>query len=202
MDEPPGHAITELLSRGQAGEPGALDQLMPLVYAELHQMAARYLARERPGHTLQSTGLVHEAFLRLVDQRRVNWQNRKHFFGLSAQLMRRILVDHGRRSRRAKRGAGVSNVNLDDAGPVADPASHDPVDALSVDGALKELEAIDPRQARVVELRFFGGLSVVETAEVLDISEATVKREWAMARAWLYNRIAPEGGAAPGLPEE
>jgi RNA polymerase sigma-70 factor, ECF subfamily len=202
MDEPPVHAITELLSRWQAGESGALDQLMPLVYAELHQMAARYLARERPGHTLQSTGLVHEAFLRLVDQRRVNWQNRKHFFGLSAQLMRRILVDHGRRSRRAKRGAGVSNVNLEDAGPVADPGSRDPVDALSVDGALKELEALDPRQARIVELRFFGGLSVVETAEVLDVSEATVKREWAMARAWLYNRIAPESGAAPGLPEE
>jgi RNA polymerase sigma factor (TIGR02999 family) len=201
MDGPPVRTITELLQRWQAGDAAALEELMPLVYDELHRMAARHLSRERPGHTLQSTGLVHEAFLRLVDQRRVSWQSRAHFFGLSAQLMRRILVDHARRSRRAKRGAGASNVPLDDAGPLPDPAAGDPIDALSVDGALKELGALDARQARIVELRFFGGLNVAEIAEVLDVSPATVKRDWSMARAWLYDRIAPEGGRG-GLPED
>jgi RNA polymerase sigma factor (TIGR02999 family) len=201
MDEPPVPAITELLHRWQAGDAAALEALMPLVYDELHRMAAGYLSRERPGHLLQSTGLVHEAFLRLVDQRRVSWQNRAHFFGLAAQLMRRILVDHARRSRRAKRGAGAPSVGLDDAGPLPDPSAGDPIDALSVDDALRALEAVDPRQARIVELRFFGGLSVAETADVLDVSPATVKRDWAMARAWLYDRIAPEGGRG-GLAED
>jgi RNA polymerase sigma factor (TIGR02999 family) len=192
MAEPslPVHTITRLLQEWQAGEAGALEKLMPLVYKELHGIAERYLARERRDHTLQSTALVHEAFLKLVDQRHVDWQCRAHFFGLSARLMRRILVDHARRAARTKRGSGKTKVRLEDAGPLADPKASQAVDALTLDRALAELEAIDERQARVVELRFYGGLTVEESAEALKLSSATVKREWAMARAWLYRRIA------------
>jgi RNA polymerase sigma factor (TIGR02999 family) len=186
---PPVHTITRLLQQWQAGEASALERLMPLVYRELHEIAARYLARERRDHTLQSTALVHEAFLRLVDQRQVDWQCRAHFFGLSARLMRRILVDHARRATRVKRGSGKATVYLDDTTQLADATASDPVDALTLDQALGELEAIDARQARIVELRFYGGLTVEETAEALDLSPATVKREWAMSRAWLYRRI-------------
>jgi RNA polymerase sigma factor (TIGR02999 family) len=188
--EPDAHTITRLLQQWQAGDAGALETLMPLVYRELHHIAARYLARERHDHTLQSTALVHEAFLKLVDQRQVDWQCRAHFFGLAARLMRRILVDYARRATRVKRGAGKAEIRLEDAGPLADAKASDPVDALTLDRALSELEAIDTRQARIVELRFFGGLTVEETAAALDLSPATVKREWAMARAWLYRRIA------------
>jgi RNA polymerase sigma-70 factor (ECF subfamily) len=188
--EPLARTITRLLHRWQAGEAGALEKLMPLVYRELHAIAERYLARERRDHTLQSTALVHEAFLKLVDQRQVDWRCRAHFFGLSARLMRRILVDHARRSTRVKRGAGRPLICIEDAPPLADAGGPDPVDALTLDRALGELEAIDPRQARIVELRFYGGLTVEETAEALELSPATVKREWAMARAWLFRRIA------------
>ena len=157
--------ITVLLRRWQDGDAKALAEVTPLVYRELHQIAARYLARERHNHTLQSTALVHEAFLRLVDQRRVDWQSRTHFFALAAQLMRRILVDHARHTSRLKRGALVPKLSLDD------------------------LERKDPRQARIVELRFFAGLTLEETAEALNLSTATIKREWTIARAWLFNRI-------------
>jgi RNA polymerase sigma factor (TIGR02999 family) len=189
--------ITALLHRWQEGDGDALERLMPLVYAELRRMASRYLARERGGHTLQSTALVHEAYLKLVDQRRVGWQSRAHFFGLAAQLMRRILVDHARRARRLKRGSGAAVVQLDEAGGCDARAAADPVDALTLDRALRELEAVDARQARIVELRFYGGLTVDEAAGVLELSPATVKREWAMARAWLYRRVAAVAGAAP-----
>lgn len=200
MVEAPASArtITALLHRWQEGDGDALERLMPLVYAELRRMASRYLARERGGHTLQSTALVHEAYLKLVDQRRVDWQSRGHFFGLAAQLMRRILVDHARRARRLKRGSGAAVVQLDEAGG-CDARAADPVDALTLDHALRELEAVDARQARIVELRFYGGLTVEEAAGVLDLSPATVKREWAMARAWLYRRVAAPAAAAKSL---
>jgi RNA polymerase sigma factor (TIGR02999 family) len=200
MVEAPASArtITALLHRWQEGDGDALERLMPLVYAELRRMASRYLARERGGHTLQSTALVHEAYLKLVDQRRVGWQSRGHFFGLAAQLMRRILVDHARRARRLKRGSGAAVVRLDEAGG-CDARAADPVDALTLDHALRELEAVDARQARIVELRFYGGLTVEEAAGVLDLSPATVKREWAMARAWLYRRVAAPAAAAKSL---
>ncbi len=165
---------------------------MPLVYRELHAIAARYLARERSDHTLQSTALVHEAFLKLVDQR-VDWRCRAQFFGLSARLMRRILVDHARRATRAKRGSGRAKVSLEEVGSVARARTSDPVDVLTLDQALGELEAIDARQARVVELRFYGGLTLEEAAEALELSPATVKREWSMARAWLYRRVSSLG---------
>jgi RNA polymerase sigma factor (TIGR02999 family) len=183
--------ITALLHRWQEGDGDARERLIPLVYTELHRMAARYLARERGGHTLQSTALVHEAYLKLVDQSRVGWQSRSHFFGLAAQMMRRILVDHARRARRLKRGSGVARVQLDEVRAAGAARVADPVDALTMDHALRELETIDTRQARIVELRFYAGLTVEEAAEVLELSPATVKREWAMARAWLYRRVAP-----------
>ncbi len=187
---PPAHTVTRLLQEWRAGDAAALERLMPLVYKELHAIAARYLARERSDHTLQSTALVHEAFLKLVDQRQVDWRCRAHFFGLSARLMRRILVDHARRATRAKRGSGKAKVSLEDVGSVARARTADPVEVLTLDRALGELEAIDGRQARVVELRFYGGLTLEETAEALELSPATVKREWAMARAWLYRQVA------------
>jgi RNA polymerase sigma factor (TIGR02999 family) len=183
--------ITALLKRWQEGDAAALEGLMPLVYRELHVMASRYLSRERPDHTLQSTALVHEAFMKLVDQRQVNWQSRAHFFGLAAKLMRRILVDHARRVGRAKRGNDGPKVSLDDAGPAAGASPGvDPVDALTLDGVLTKLESEDPIQARIVELRFYGGLTVDDTAEVMGLSPATVKRDWAMARAWLYRELS------------
>jgi RNA polymerase sigma factor (TIGR02999 family) len=200
--KPSAHSITSLLQRWQAGDGEALERLMPLVYAELHGIAARSLSRERPSHTLQSTALVHEAFLKLVDQRRVDWQSRAHFFGLAAQLMRRILVDHARRAHRVKRGSNAPRVALDDAGPLADGTATDPADALTLDRALRELETIDARQGRIVELRFYGGLTIEETAAVLEMSPATVKRDWAMARAWLHRRIASLGAGDAPSPEE
>ncbi len=166
---------------------------MPLVYEELHRIASRYLAGERPDHTLQSTALVHEAYVRLVDQRLVDWQNRAQFFGLAAQAMRRILVDHARSRTRAKRRCDAPRVAIEAAEPST--ASHlDPEDTVALDVALGKLEAIDPGQAHIVELRFFGGLTVEETADVLATSPSTVKREWAVARAWLYRQLA---GAVP-----
>jgi RNA polymerase sigma factor (TIGR02999 family) len=197
--------ITSLLAAWSAGDASALDSLMPLVYDELLRMAHAHLRRERPEHTLQRTGLVHEAFLKLIDQRRVQWQNREHFLGLASRIMRRILVDHARNRLAAKRGAGAPLQSLDETGqslaPFGDMAGVEPVDALSVsaesvvdlisvDRALAQLEQLDPQQGRIVELRFFGGLTIEETAAALSISEATVKRDWAMARAWLHVQLS------------
>jgi RNA polymerase sigma factor (TIGR02999 family) len=194
MEEPPAPQadITDLLQRWQTGDAQALDEVTPLVYRELRQIAARYLARERHDHTLQSTALVHEAFLKLVDQDRVDWQSRTHFFGLAAQLMRRILVDHARGAGRVKRGAGVPKISLDDGAEGAASSGPDLADILTLDGALEELERLDPRQCRIVELRFFSGLTIEETADAMKLSPGTIKREWTVARAWLYRRITGE----------
>jgi RNA polymerase sigma factor (TIGR02999 family) len=184
--------VTDLLHRWQGGDAQALDELTPLVYQELHRIAGRHMAREHPGHTLQATALAHEAFVKLVDQRRVEWQNRAHFFNLAATLMRRILVDHARGDQRLKRGARVANVSLDEAAGASEPGSLDLADILTLDRALTDLEALDARQCRIVELRFFGGLTVEEIADTLSLSTGTIKREWAVARAWLYRRLAAE----------
>jgi RNA polymerase sigma factor (TIGR02999 family) len=192
----PSPDVTQLLVAWRAGDAEALPSLVPLVYRELRQIAARYLAHERSGHLLQSTALVHEAFLKLVDQTRVDWQNRAHYYGVAAQMMRRILVDQARYDKRQKRGGAAIAVSLTDvADDMAAPSGDvHPVDALALDRALTRLEALDPTQAKVVELRFFGGLSIEETATVLDVSSGTVKREWAVARAWLYRELE---GQAP-----
>lgn len=179
--------VTQLLVEGSKGNKEALDQLLPIVYDELRRQAARYLRQELPGHTLQTTALIHEAYIRLIDQRNVQWQNRAQFFGIAAQLMRRILVDHARTKKRAKRGGSNLRVSLNEA-LAATKGSE--VDLIALDQALDKLAEIDPQQSRVVELRFFSGLSVAETAEVLDISPATVKRDWSVAKAWLYREIS------------
>jgi RNA polymerase sigma factor (TIGR02999 family) len=182
--------ITDLLHRWQGGDAQALDELTPLVYRELHRIAGRHIAGEHPGHTLQATALVHEAFLKLVDQRRVDWQNRGHFFNLAATLMRRILVDHARSTHRLKRGADVPKVSLNEATDAAETNVLDLADILTLDRALEELQSLDPRQCQIVELRFFGGLTVEEAADAMTLSTGTIKREWAIARAWLYQRLA------------
>jgi RNA polymerase sigma factor (TIGR02999 family) len=180
--------VTELLLAVRAGKPGAEDRFAAAVYEELKRLAASYMRRERPDHTLQSTALVHEAFIRLMGQERIEWQDRAHFFGVAAHMMRRILVDHARRAKAVKRDAG-HNITLDDS--IADPATLS-LDVLRVNDALHELAAIDPRQARIVEMRFFVGLTIDETAEVLGISAATVSREWMLARAWLHSDLSHE----------
>jgi RNA polymerase sigma factor (TIGR02999 family) len=186
--------VTQILFDWEAGDTSALDRLIPLVSEELHQRAERLLRRERAGHTLQPTALVHEAYLRLVDQKRAGWQNRAHFFAVSARIMRRILVDHARRRRAAKRGDGAVKVPLDEAlGAAVEPE----VDLLVLEDALERLAAAARRPCRVVELRYFGGLTLEETATVLEVSVATVKLDWQMARAWLYRELrgpAPRGG--------
>ncbi len=189
MDAPAPGRVTGLLADWSRGNKAALDQLMPLVYDELHRLARRYLSRERPDHTLAATALVHEAYLRLVDQRSSRWQNRAHFFGISAQLMRRILVDYARRRGAVKRGDGTRAISVVEA---ADRAPADAVDILQLDQALGRLAALDSQQGRIVELRFFGGLTVEEAAEVLGISPRTVKRSWRSARAWLYRELQQE----------
>jgi RNA polymerase sigma factor (TIGR02999 family) len=178
--------ITELLSAWQAGDEEARDRLLPLVYRDLRRRAHHYLRRERPDHTLQTTALVHEAFLRLVGQDRVRWQNRAHFFGVAAELMRRILVDYARSQKRRKRGGDWLRVPFEETALVS---RHKTAEILAVDDALRRLESLDARKSRVVELRFFGGLTVVEIAEALGTSEATVARDWEAARAWLYHEI-------------
>ena len=178
-------AVTRLLVRWTEGDPAALENLLPLVYDELRRLARSYLQRERSGHTLQSTALVHEAYIRLVDQD-VSWQSRAHFFGIAAQMMRRILVDHARGKNAAKRGDGACVVTLDEA--IAGTGSRD-VNILALDEALERLAKLDPQQSRIVELRFFAGLSIEETGEVLGISPATVKRDFAMAKAWLHREM-------------
>jgi RNA polymerase sigma factor (TIGR02999 family) len=181
--------VTELLLAWSEGDRQALDRLVPMVYAELRRQARTQLARERGSHTLQPTALVHEAFLRLVDQRRVHWQNRAQFFGVSAQLMRRILVDHARARGAAKRGGDSVCVALDEG---IEATASPETDVLFLHRALERLSSLDERQARVVELRYFGGLSVEEAAVVLDLSAITVKRDWAMAKAWLYRELTSE----------
>ena len=183
----PSHEVTHLLMAWNDGDEAALNQLMPLVYKELRRLARNRLGRERVGHTLQTTDLVHEAYFRLVDQTRVRWQNRAHFFGIAAQQMRRILVDRARQRRRLKRGAGAQVLTLNEAVVVSPQAD---VDVIAIDEALTDLAALDQRKARVVELRFFGGLSVEETADFLDVSQITVMREWKMAKAWLHRALS------------
>lgn len=181
--------VTQLLISWGNGNKEALDKLLPLVYDELRRQAARYLRRERAGHTLQTTALIHEAYLRLVDQKNVHWQNRAHFFGLAAQLMRRILVDHARTKKREKRGGSAVRVSLTGAQVLAKDQE---VDVVALDEALDRLAKLDEQQSRIVELRFFSGLTVEETAEALSISPATVKRDWSMAKAWLHRELSSE----------
>jgi RNA polymerase sigma factor (TIGR02999 family) len=180
--------MAELLAAWSGGDRTALDRLLPLVYGELRRVAARRLARERPGHTLQPTALVHEAYLKLVDQRSARWESRTQFFGVAAELMRRILVDHARARAASKRGAGKTLLSLDAAGEPAGPSGPN-ADLLTLDAALQRLALLDERQGRIVELRYFGGLSIDETALVLQLSPATVKRGWTMARAWLFREL-------------
>jgi RNA polymerase sigma factor (TIGR02999 family) len=178
--------VTQLLINWGKGDEQALEQLMPLVYQELRRLAHRHLGRERDGHTLQTTALVHEAYMRLVDQKEVQWQNRAHFFAVAAQMMRRILVDYARARQYAKRGGGAQQVALDEAMVVSDERA---ADVVALDEALISLAEFDPRKSRMVELRFFGGLSIEETAEVLALSPGTVMREWTLAKAWLQREI-------------
>ena len=180
------HAVTALLLDWGRGDQSALERLMPLVYADLRQVAQHQLRSEPPGHTLQPTALVHETYLRLVDQQRIQWRNRAQFFAIAAQLIRRILVDHARRRSAAKRGGMATRLQLDSS--IASSAG-DMVDAIALDTALKGLEALDAQQARVIELRFYGGLSIEETASALGISPATVNRDWVTAKAWLYRQL-------------
>ncbi|HTG85721.1 MAG TPA: sigma-70 family RNA polymerase sigma factor [Pyrinomonadaceae bacterium] len=187
----PEHEITQLLAEWRDGNQAALDDLYPLVYAELHRLARRYMSRERKGHTLQTTALINEAYVRLVDQREVQWANRSHFFAISAQIMRRILIDHARRYAYAKRGGGARQVSLDETATVA---LGDLSEFLRLDEALKSLAELDPRRSQVVELKYFGGLNNDEIAGVLKISKNTVIRDWNMARAWLYSQLS--GSAA------
>lgn len=180
------HDVTELLRAWSNGDAGAFDRLIPIVYKELRGRAAAALRRERRGDTLEPTALVHEAYLRLIDQRRIVWQNRAQFFGVAAEMMRRILVDRVRARRSAKRGGGWSRVTLDPAMAVSPPLD---VDVLDFDAALSRLATFDARKSRILELRFFGGLTLAETAEVIGVSPATVERDWQVARAWLYDAL-------------
>ena len=185
---PPAPDVTALLQRWGGGDASAAEHLLPAIYDELHRQAARAMRRENVEHTLQATALVHEAYLRLVDQRRVEWRNRAHFFGIAANVMRRVLVDHARGRLAAKRGGGAHQITL--GGADAAPASADDgVDLLALHDALERLQTFDADQARLVELRYFGGLNIEETAEALGVSPATVKREWALARAWLRREL-------------
>jgi len=191
--EPAGGDVSQLLRAWSDGDQGALEQLTPIVYKELHRLARHYMKGERPGHMLQTTALVNEAYMRLVDYKRMQWQNRAHFFAVSAQLMRRILVEHARRQN-LKRGGGVQHVSLDEAAVVGGDR---PADLVALDAAMDALARLDPRKVQVVEMRFFGGLSVDETAEVLKVSPVTVMRDWSTAKAWLYRELA--GGTSDGF---
>jgi len=186
MASPSADQVTDLLQAWGNGDPSALEKLTPLVYNELHRLARAYMNREQPGHVLQTTALVNEAFLRLVNCKDSNWQNRSHFFGIAAQLMRQILVDFARARRSMKRGGTALRLELEDAIPVE--ADWD-VDLIALDDALQSLLALDSRKSQIVELRFFGGLSVEETADVLKLSPRTVAREWSLARAWLHREL-------------
>ena len=185
-DSPSGTDVSVLLRAWSGGDQTALERLTPIVYRELHRLAGRYMRRERPGHSLQTTALVNEAYMRLVGYTRMRWQDRAHFFAVAAQVMRRILVEHARRHN-LKRGGDVPHVALDEAALVGADAD---VDLVALDDAMTALARVDPRKMQVVEMRFFGGLSVEETAEVLGISPVTVKRDWRIAKAWLYRELA------------
>jgi RNA polymerase sigma factor (TIGR02999 family) len=187
------HHVTQLLKAWGDGDAGAFEQLVPLVYHELHRLARRYMAAERPGHTLQTTALVNEAYLRLVNSTEASWQNRTQFFAISAQVMRRILVDWARARQSAKRGGEAHPLELEEALAVGDQPGED---LVALDDALRELAALDPRKSQVVELRFFGGLSVEETAQVLKVSVETVMRDWKFAKTWLRRELS-RGSAAP-----
>ena len=184
--------VTQLLNAWGEGDQVARDQLMPLVYEELHRLAHRYMKRESPGHTLQTSALVNEAFVRLVGQNNVRWQNRTHFFGIAAQMMRRILVDYARSRNYAKRGGGAARISFDEALIVSDERS---AEVVNVHEALERLAKFDARKSQIVELRFFGGLSIDETAEVLSVSPGTVMRDWTLAKAWLRREISSDGSA-------
>ena len=181
------HQITELLAEWRDGNQSALDELYPLVYDELHRLARRYMSRERKGHTLQTTALINEAYVRLVDQKNVQWANRSHFFAISAQIMRRILIDHARRYGYAKRGGGAKQVSLEEVAAIVPEQGRE---LIRLDEALKSLAERDPRRSQVVELRYFGGLNNEEIAGVLNVSQNTVTRDWNMARAWLYQQLS------------
>jgi RNA polymerase sigma factor (TIGR02999 family) len=187
MTTPSAKEITQLLLAWSEGDQAALEQLIPLVYDELRRLASGYLCGERPGHTLQTTALINEAFLRLIEWKNVEWQNRAHFFGVAAQLMRRILVDYARSRHYLKRGGAAHQVSLDEAAIVAEEVSEQ---LVALDEALKRLAEADPRKSQIVELRYFGGLSVEETAEALKVAPRTVRREWSLARAWLYRELS------------
>lgn len=191
---PKGSDVSGLLQAWSGGDQTALEKLTPIVYDELRRLARRYIRGERPGHSLQPTALVNEAYLRLVDYKRMKWQNRAHFFAVSAQLMRRILVEHARRHN-VKRGGDVPHVSLDEATVLGAGETADP-NLVALDDAMNALEKVDPRKVQVVEMRFFGGLSVEETAEVLKVSPITVMRDWSTAKAWLYRELT--GGPAAG----
>lgn len=194
--EPSPHEVTQLLVAWGNGDQLARDKLMSVVYEELHRLAQKYMRRESPGHTLQTSALVNEAFVKLVDQRNVRWQNRAHFYGIAAQLMRRILVDHARSRHRAKRGGGARVVSFNDALLVSDERS---AEVVAVHEALERLAEFDSRKSQLVELRFFGGLSIEETAEVLGVSQGTVMRDWTLAKAWLRREMSTDSSDVRGL---
>ena len=185
MSSPP--EVTQRLIADRRGQPAALDELVPVVYAELRRLAEWYMRGERPDHTLQATALVHEAYLRLIDQTRAGWQDRAHFLGIAARLMRQILVNYAQKHAAVKRGGQAYKLSLDEA---LGPAAEKSVDLVALDQALERLAAIDPQKSRIVEMRFFAGLSIEETAEALGVSPRTVKRSWRLARAWLHGEIS------------
>jgi RNA polymerase sigma factor (TIGR02999 family) len=187
MDLPSSHEVTSLLKAWSSGDEQALERLTPLVYRQLHQVARRYMAGERSGHTLQTTALVNEVYLRLVDCGRVNWQDRAHFFAMSAQLMRRILIDFARSRGYLKRGGAIPHISLEETPSVCEEPD---VNLVALDDALKALAAVDERKSKVVELKFFGGLNVEETAEVLRVSSDTVMRDWKLAKIWLLRELS------------
>jgi RNA polymerase sigma-70 factor (ECF subfamily) len=194
MEKLSGDDVTVLIEQLTKGNQSAASKLIPVVYEELRRLAAGYMRRERPNHTLQPTALVNEAYLKLIEQREVDWKGRAHFFGIASQIMRRILIDHARARLRDKRGGGATPVTFDE-GLLFSPVQ--PSELVRLDEALERLAKLDPRQCRVVELRFLGGMNIEQTAEVLDISPTTVKREWTMARAWLYAELnESDGGLA------
>jgi len=189
MTQPSSQEVTQMLIRWSDGDRAALDELTPIVYDELRRLARHYMSRERPGHTLQTTALVNEAYLRLVEGRSVRWQNRAHFFAVSAQVMRHILIDHARSYGREKRGGALRKFTLDEAAVMSEERA---AELLALDDALSELALVDERKSRIVELRYFGGLNHEETAEVLKTSPATVRREWSAAKAWLYKAVTSD----------
>jgi RNA polymerase sigma factor (TIGR02999 family) len=184
---PPSEEVTQLLIAWSNGDRSALDQLMPIVYAELQQMARRYMSRQSPGHILQTTALIHEAFLKLVNQPEKHWQNRAHFFSVASQAMRHILVDYARSRRYDKRGGGARLVSLDEAVVVSEERA---AELVALDDALEALARVDPRKSRIVEMRYFGGMSVEETADVLEVSVDTVMRDWRLAKTWLLRELS------------